>query len=88
MIKLLKRLDKTRNLVYEINKTANDNARNFLEQDIDTRIYYANFLNSLSTMKEDINKVQNDANAILSGTNTNEMLFENIGKDLSFICKE
>ena len=86
-VDFLKRLDKTRNLVYEINKTANDNARNFLEQDIDTRIYYANFLNSLSTMKEDINKVQNDANQILSGTNTNELLFENIGKDLLTLRK-
>lgn len=77
-----KRLNTTRTLVYEINQTANRNARNFLEQDIDTRLFYAEFLNSLSSMKEIINKVQNDANQILSGTNTNELLFENIGKDL------
>ena len=78
----LQSLNKTRNYVSNVHDNARKKERDFLNQDIETRIYYANFIDELSKIKEILSEVQFDANEILSGTSSNAMLFENITNDL------
>ncbi|HIZ89689.1 MAG TPA: methyl-accepting chemotaxis protein [Candidatus Mucispirillum faecigallinarum] len=78
----LQSLNQTRNYVSNVHDNARKKERDFLNQDVETRLYYANFIDELSKIKEILSEVQFDANEILSGTSSNEMLFENITNDL------
>ena len=84
----LKILETSRKTVEQVHNTANRNANFFLEQEMDTRLFYADFLNRLSRMKEFIKTIQIYANEILSGTSTNGQLFNLISDNLTQLKKE
>lgn len=80
--KFLTLLEDSRTIVEQVHNTANRNARNFLEQDMESRLFYADFLNRLSHMKELIKSIQISTNEVLSGTSTNGKLFDIISANL------
>ena len=84
----LKILETSRKAVEQVHNTANRNANFFLEQEMDARLFYADFLNRLSRMKEFIKTIQIYTNEILSGTSTNGQLFNLISDNLAQLKKE
>ena len=86
--KFLTLLEDSRTIVEKVHNTANRNARNFLEQDIEARLFYADFLNRLSHMKELIKSIQISTNEVLTGTSTNGKLFDIISANLAEFHKE
>lgn len=86
--KFLTLLEDSNTILEQVHSTANRNVRYFLEQDIDTRLFYADFLNKVSHMKELIKSIQIATNEVLSGTSTNGKLFDIISSYLLEFRKE